>query len=61
MTDHQKQTKRAELQKKWDALPESVRQHLIQKREQRHEAHRERRQEQGAPEHQGGSPPKHSG
>lgn len=61
MTDQQKQTKLAELQKKWDALPENVRQHLIQKRQQRHEAHRFRRQDEGAPEQKGASSRMHSG
>lgn len=38
MTDQQKQTKIAELQAKWNALPTSVRENLLERKRQKHEA-----------------------
>jgi acyl-CoA thioesterase len=42
MTEEQKQQKIAELQLKWNALPANVRQNLLEKKRQKHDAKRMR-------------------
>jgi len=61
MTDRQKHAKLAELQKKWDALPQDVRQHLIEKRESRREAHRVQHQKGDVTQPQDPGPAMHRG
>jgi len=47
MSDQQRRIKMAELQKKWDSQPESVRQRLVEQKRERREARRMNREEGG--------------
>jgi hypothetical protein len=47
MSDQQRQVKMAELQKKWDSQPESVRQRLLERKQERREARKMNRDGHG--------------
>jgi hypothetical protein len=47
MSDQQRKIKMAELQKKWDSLPENVRQRLLERKHERREAHKMNREQDG--------------
>ena len=59
MTDQQRQVKIADLQAKWNALPATARQNLLERMRQKQEAHRMKKMERRASDESSTSSPPH--